>query len=295
MIHYFLPGTGICGGIKVGFQLLAALRSVGARAVAVTPDGAAPQWFTASVPVVSEAEARGRLREEDAILFSLPHDHRRLADVAARLVFHCQGTDSMIDAIVDDPRVSLLSCWPQATRYMRARGRDDVWEIGTAVGDAFFYAGRPKYEATIAYMPRRGLEIVSACRAHVGRGRYLAIDGLVESQVADRMHRAEIYLATAVDEWFGLPALEAMAAGCVVLSVPVLGGMAYLDDGRNCRVAAPAALPEVLAELLDPASRPARARLRDAARATAGAYRLCLLRERVRAWLAAAPGLPRPS
>jgi len=290
VIYYFLPSSGIYGGIKVGFQLLAALRSLNVRAVAVTPDGAAPQWFATSVPVLSEPEAIGRLGKHDTVLFSRPHDHRRLDELNARLVFHCQGTDPLIDPIVDDPRVSLLACWPEAASYMRGRGRDDVREIGIAVADAFFYAGAPKYEATIAYMPRRGIDSVTACRRRVPHGRYLAIEGMVESQVAERMQRADIYLATSLDEWFGLPALEAMAAGCVVLSVPVPGGMVYLEDGSNCRVAEPAALPELLDELLEDASRPARSRLRAAARATASAYRLRLLTGRVREWLAAGPG-----
>ena len=188
--YYFLPGTGIYGGIKVGFQLLGTLRALGVRAVAVTPDGRAPQWFAASVPVLAEDEARSRVGRDDVVFFSLPHDHRRLAALPGRLVFHCQGTDPLIDPVVADPDVALLSCWPQATAYMRARGRDDVSEIGLAIADAFFYGGRAKYEGTIAHMPRRGREIVAACRRRVPHGRFVAIDGLGERAVAARMQRA---------------------------------------------------------------------------------------------------------
>lgn len=287
---YFLPGTGIYGGIKVGFQFVAALRALDVRAVAVTPDGTAPQWFATSVPVVDEATACARVAPGDFVVFSLPHDHERLAALPGRRVFHCQGTDPRIDPIVDDRRVALLSCWPQATDYMRARGRSDVTEVGIAVADACFYDGRPKVEGTVAYMPRRGPELVTACREAVPAARFVPIDGLAEEAVAARMHGAEIYLATAVGEWFGLPALEAMAAGCVVLSVPVLGGTAYLDDGRNCRVAAPAELPAALTALVSVASRGERARLRAAARATAGRYRTRAVTERVRDWLAATGG-----
>lgn len=291
---YFLPGTGIYGGIKVGFHLVASLRALDVRAVAVTPDGTAPQWFATSVPVVDEATAFARIAPDDLVVFSLPHDHERLSALPGRLVFHCQGTDPRIDPIVDDRRVELLSCWPQATDYMRARGRADVVEVGIAVADACFYDGRPKVEGTVAYMPRRGRELVTACRDAVPAARFVAIDGLPEAAVAARMHGAEIYLATSVGEWFGLPALEAMAAGCVVLSVPVLGGTDYLDDGRNCRVAAPEELPTVLAALVGVGSRAERARMRAAARATAGRHRTRLVTERVRHWLAAsaAQGLP---
>lgn len=283
--YYFLPGIGIYGGIKVGFQLVATLRALGVSAVVVTPDGRAPQWFPSTVPVVAEADAVARVRARDLVLFSLPHDYTRLAALPGRLVFHCQGTDPRIDPIVDDRRVALLACWPQAHAYMRARGRADVRDVGIVVAAAFFYGGRPKYEGVVAAMPRRGAEIVAACRRRVHAGRMLMIDGLAEPAVADRMQRADVYLATSVGEWFGLPALEAMAAGCVVLSVPVVGGT-YLEDGRNGLVVAPEAMPDVLADVLAPSRRPLRARLRAAARATAGHYRASVAATRVRAWLA---------
>ena len=65
------------------------------------------------------------------------------------------------------------------------------------------------------------------------------------------MKHCSIYLATAEGEWSGLPALEAMSAGCVVVSVPVLGGMEYLDDGVNCRMAGPRDFTAAFGDLLN--------------------------------------------
>jgi len=291
MIYYTLPGTGIYGGIKAGFQMVECLRAAGAPACAVTPDGTAPRWFAASVPVMAEAEAWERLEPRDTVMFSLPDDYSRMRSLAPRLVFHCQGTDPRIDPILADHEVPVLTGWPQATAYARARGRDDTTELGIAISDAFLYAGEAKIEGTIAAMPRRGAALVEACRRRYPRASIAAIDGEPETAVARRLKSSEIFLATAAGEWFGLPALEAMAAGCVVLSVPVLGGMDYLESGANCVVAAPDAIPDHLGRLLDPASRPLRATLRAAARATAARYRLRSFARGVARWLAAGGGL----
>ncbi len=235
---------------------------------------------------MAEAEARRRLEPRDTVMFSLPDDYPRLRPLASHLVFHCQGTDPRIDPILADREVPVLTGWPQATAYARARGRDDATELGIAISDAFAWAGEAKIEGTIAAMPRRGAAVVEACQRRHPRARVAAIDGATEAAVARQLKSSEIFLATAAGEWFGLPALEAMAAGCVVLSVPVLGGMDYLEADANCVLAEPDAIPDHLGRLLDPASRPLRAVLRAGARATAARYRLPSFARRVARWLA---------
>jgi glycosyltransferase involved in cell wall biosynthesis len=101
------------------------------------------------------------------------------------------------------------------------------------------------------------------------------------------LQRAGIFLATSVGEEFGLPALEAMAAGCVVVSVPVKGGLEFLRDGENCVVAEPARLAEALLAIAAPARASRRALLRHRAVATAARYRSSRQRERLRSLLGA--------
>ena len=95
---------------------------------------------------------------------------------------------------------------------------------------------------------------------------------MTENEVARVMKSCSIFLATAEHEWYGLPALEAMSAGCVVVSVPVLGGMEYLHDGINCRVAGLLEFTGVVNELLSPKSTLLRFRLRQGAIATSKNY-----------------------
>lgn len=272
MNYYFLPGTGIYGGVKVGFQFAQMLAELGVPLVVATPDGRAPDWFRASVPVVAHAAALSAAGPADAILFSLPGDYARLKTTPARLVFHCQGTDPLIDPILVDPDVAHLACWDQATSYIEERAGRRPIEVGIAISDCFSFDGCQKRPRDVAFMPRRGVAIAEAARLACPDFDFVAIDGATEMAAAAIMKRAAYFLATSAGEWFGLPALEAMAAGCVVVSVPTVGGPEFLRDGETAIVAPAAAVPVRLAALVQPGQEPLRARLRDNAVARARQY-----------------------
>ncbi len=265
MLYYFVPDTTIFGGIKVAYQFVDALNALGVAAVIASPGGRAATWFHSHAAVVDAATVRQRFRAEDVALFSLPHDYASLRDLPGELVFHCQGTDPLIDPILADPAVRVLTCWKQATEYVQAHGVLDPIEVGISISTCFAYAGEPKHEQAVAYMPRRGAELCAAVRRACGAMRHVPIDGMREDEVARVMKYCSIFFATAEHEWFGLPALEAMSAGCVVVSVPVLGGMEYLEDGPQHYVG-------VVEELLQERCAGVRFRMRQAAVATARRY-----------------------
>ena len=273
MIYYFLPGEGLFGGVKVACQFTELLVAHGMPAVIVTPGGRAPTWFPHRAPVVSEAEAFARLTPSDVKLITWPPDYHRLRERPGRLVCHCQGTDQAMDPIFADPSVPILSCWQQARDHAAGFGRETI-AVGIAISDAFFASGGRKDDRLVAYMPRRGFAIARAAMAACPDLRFVAIDGQNEAGVAARLDRAGVFLATSVGEQFGLPALEAMAAGCVVVSVPVKGGMEYLRPDRHACVARPGDLPAVLREVTRAGAAPRRLALRAAGRAAAAGYRL---------------------
>jgi hypothetical protein len=285
MIYYLVPDTTIFGGIKVAYQFVDALNALGVPAVIASPGGRAAAWFHSHAAVVDAAAVRGSLRPEDIAVFSLPQDYASLRELPGRLVFHCQGTDPLIDPILADPAVLVLTCWRQATEYVQARGVRDPLEAGISIAPCFAYTGEPKYEYAVAYMPRRGTELCEAVKREYDTLRYLAIDGMSEDEVARVMKYSSIYFSTAEHEWFGLPALEAMSAGCVVVSVPVLGGMEYLNDGVNCRVVEPQDFAAAVGELLQERSAVMRFRMRQAAVATARRYTTGRMMQRLSALL----------
>lgn len=284
MIAYCVPNEGIFGGIKAAYQFVDLLQEAGAAACIATPDGRASTWFRSSAPVL---DRRTALARADAVAFSLPHDHAELRRCGLPLVFHCQGTDPLIDPILRDPDVTVLVGWRQSADYAHAAGRDPV-DVGIAVAPQFHHRGELKDPRVALFMPRRGRTIAERLAAACPDLRLVSVDRADETEVALMMRRAGVYLATAEGEWFGLPALEAMAAGCLVFSVPTVGGE-YLEDGVNCVTGDVGHLERELASLLDPARADHWRALRHAAVATGLRYRRAAQAERVAAWV---DGLP---
>lgn len=281
MIYYFLPGPGIYGGIKVACQFLEMLISLGAKGAIVLPDGKAPQWFRSKVPVLNENQVLTTLDQRDWIMITWPPDYHRLKEMPGKLVCHCQGTDPLMDPVFADREVIFLTCWEQAARHARQKFNRQTIDVGISIANCFFWDGIPKIDNRVAYMPRRGFPIVNSCIRSCRKLDFMPIDGLDELSVSNLLKRSGIFLATAVGEQFGLPALEAMAAGCLVLSVPVKGGMEYLIDGKNCLVVDPGDIPEKLRWITQEKNTDLRIHLRNNAMATAARYRFskqrCLL------------------
>jgi len=271
VIYYFLPDAGIFGGVKVACQLCDMLNGLGVATVVSFPDGRAADWFSFSSPVISDEEARSALGEDDWAVLTWPPDHERLRPLAGGRIVHAQGTDPLMDPLFADPDTLLLTCWDSAARYARRFGRQPV-EVGISVSSAFFWDHGEKIDNRVAYMPRRGYATARACmRASAGLD-FAPVEGMDEKATARAMQRAGVFIATAEGEQFGLPALEAMAAGCLVVSVPVVGGMEFLRHGRNCLVAAPDELPRALKEVMRPENAGLRERLRESGLATAYRY-----------------------
>jgi len=101
---------------------------------------------------------------------------------------------------------------------------------------------------------------------------------LPRDQVAAHLRAAHIYVSTGMYEGLGLPPLEAMAAGCLVVGFAGGGGLDYATADNGVWVpdddpwALAEALEHTLASLNDPAAAAALDAKRRAGRATAMSY-----------------------
>jgi len=140
---------------------------------------------------------------------------------------------------------------------------------------------------TIACMPRKGsrdiLDFVRGLLAASGFEKsagysWMEIDGAGREQVAARMRESHIYLSTGRYEGLGLPPLEAMGAGCLVVGFAAGGGLDYASPENGVWVpdddpwALAAALKQTVAGLNDPHARPALTAKRDVGHGTALTY-----------------------
>lgn len=246
MNFYFLPEPTIHGGIKVGFQFATMLRQLGIDVVIATPNGSAPQWFSSQLPVLSQEKVIPNLTPKDRVIFSLPYDYYKLKKLPARMIFHCQGTDSAIIPILQDEKVEILTCWTQAEEFVSEFLRDSE-NVGISVSRNFYYSGESKLSRSYATMPRRG--VLPFPEKLNGFKKY-QIDNMHEDVASQILRQSSGFLALSENEWFGLPSLEAMASGCIVVSPKTLGGVEYLIAGENCFVEKVENLSELMSEVL---------------------------------------------
>ena len=266
MLYYFLPQPTIHGGIKVGFQFASILRKIGAEVVMVTPNGAAPNWFPSNLTVLRRERVLPTLSKTDKVLFSHPRDYGDLEKTGAKLILHCQGTDESILPILDDKKVVLLACWEQAEGFFQEHSRQGE-NVGISISEAFFYNGQVKKPGSYSIMPRRGT--LHNEEELVGFEKRV-IDNCTEKETGEILKSVSGFIAIAENEGFGLPALEAMAAGCLVVSPRTIGGGEYLTHGINCLISEVEDLSGIMMELLS--SESSHEELRFAAMKTASAY-----------------------
>ncbi len=98
--------------------------------------------------------------------------------------------------------------------------------------DLFYPPPIPK-RTIVAYMPRkrghdsaRVLDLLRL-RGALNGWDVMAIDGCNEVEVAERLRSAKLFLSFAQEEGFGLPALEALACGCIVVGYHGYGGREF--------------------------------------------------------------------
>lgn len=98
----------------------------------------------------------------------------------------------------------------------------------------------------IAFMPRKRPAEVDFIRetfdrlwrgSEAGSVDWVPIDGVDEDAVARLLGESQVFLSTGLYESFGLPALEAMASGCIVVGFHGHGGRAYAhaENGVWCQ------------------------------------------------------------
>jgi glycosyltransferase involved in cell wall biosynthesis len=284
------------GGVGVLYDHVASLRQNGFDAFVVhTTPGFRYPFGRPDVPVI---DASSGLKGSQADVLVVPEDHsviRRCREVSCRKVLFCQN-----HYFIFHGGLAPGETWNEfgfsgymcvSTPIQRALKRwfgVDASVVRPGFDDACFAGGfKPLAPPiTLACMPRKGpnnLHLVRGLLAACGHAdgkdlAWLEIDGLPKDQVAARLRDAHIYVSTSMYEGLGLPPLEAMAAGCLVVGFAGGGGLDYAAADNGVWVpdddpwALAEALERTLASLGDPAAAAALDAKRRAGRATAMGY-----------------------
>jgi glycosyltransferase involved in cell wall biosynthesis len=299
------------GGVRTLYRHVEILRKAGFDASVVQhQQGFRMAWFQSDAPVLY---AEGGLALESADWVVIPEDHgaalEGFRNVGCSKAIFCQGHYHVFEFI---PAGSSWTAYG-VTQVLASSGpiRDfvrTVFGIEPAYVplsldlDLFRPAENPP-ELQLAFMPRKGAHHVRSIQGILHHRApdlreipWIAIDGRNEAEVAAILGRSAFFLSTGLREGFGLPPLEAMACGAMVVGFRAGGGSEYATQENGFWVADEDtfALADKLIEVLrayrDANSSPLWASLRSAGYATAARYTRAAEAQRVVAfWSEHAP------
>jgi len=239
------------GGIGVLYDHVAVLRENGFDAFIVHGvEGFRYPFASRDIPVLNGG---GNFRVLKTDIIVVPEDYakviRACRNLRCRKVLFCQNHFYVFRGI------SLGETWSEFgfTAYLCTSSR-----ISEAMKRWFGVNAtvvRPKVDAVyvtngskpldvpirLACMPRKGakhLRLVQGLLAADGFSRktglvWQEIDGLPKEQVAAHLQNAHVYVSTSAGEGLGLPPLEAMAAGCLVVGFAGGGGLDYASPANG--------------------------------------------------------------
>lgn len=207
-----------------------------------------PPWFQDDVPTLY-FDQQFALFPDDLVI--IPEDHRGFLElfrsVAVRKIVFCQNHFFVFDGLgAHDSWQSLgisgvMACSEVVADFARSvLGWPSVPVVHCAVPE--FFTQQPK-KLQVAYMPRkRPMEaefIRQTCTRLIGSEFVLGwvpLDNLPEGRVAEVLAESAFFLSLSRLEGLGLPPLEAMASGCVVVGFSGYGGREYAsqDNGYWC-------------------------------------------------------------
>jgi glycosyltransferase involved in cell wall biosynthesis len=238
------------GGVKVIYDHVGHLVRNGYNAFVVHQNaGFRPDWFQENLPVLY-CNQQFIPRPDDLVI--IPEDHavyfELFRSIPVRKLVFCQNHFYAFEG------VSSCACWssfgisgviacsePVADFIGTFLDIADLRTVHNAVSTIFAKSAPKKIQ--IAYMPRkRPLEanfIKCLCQRILGADdvEWVAISGMHQDDVAKTLQESGIFLSLSRHEGFGLPPLEAMAAGCLVTGFTGFGGEEYAtpDNGIWCQ------------------------------------------------------------
>jgi hypothetical protein len=202
------------------------------------------RWFSNTTPILDLSQVRPTPSDVLVVPEIFAHGMATLAPGVPKVIFNqnayltfrgwpLEGADGFAPYRSPDV-VATLAVSEDNTDYLQyAFPGTTTHRVHYGI-DPWFAPRFPKRKA-MAYMPRKNAQdVVQVLNLLRGRGslsgwEIVPIDGVPEAEVAKRLGDCAMFLSFGHPEGFGLPPLEAMASGCVVVGYHGRGGREFFD------------------------------------------------------------------
>jgi hypothetical protein len=238
-----LPTNLIAGGVRTIFRHAEILRGDGIDASVINPAGA-PTWFISDVPVLPSLPET--VTAQDQIVFREGIDGRVQTELSSSArkhifvqnqyyVFRKQAAVANQATLGID---SVYCCSATIARFLWNNMAIDAPIVPCLVDEQRFFPADKLLQ--IAYMPRKSVQdaefVRGAFRAKYPRYadvRFVEIENMTEAETAETLRRSAVFLSFSHRESLGLPPLEAMACGCLVVGMHGEGGLEYATTANG--------------------------------------------------------------
>ncbi|NQW10020.1 MAG: glycosyltransferase family 4 protein [Alphaproteobacteria bacterium] len=238
------------GGVRIAYHHVAVLNRHGFDAAMLLVDGMKDNFFDTNVPV-ARLSPEHVIRPTDIYVIPEPWKYclQRFAEFPVRRLVFCQNHFYLYHGLedrwsFDDYGVHQVFCCSEViAQYLQdIFDLKDVPIIHNGI-DHDVFRPAPAKKRQIAYMPRK-MKVESIFIRETFRRRHpqyadvpwVQITNRTEAQVGGILGESAVFMALGRIEGFGLPPLEAMASGCIVVGFTGDGGRSYAtaENGLWC-------------------------------------------------------------
>lgn len=143
-------------------------------------------------------------------------------------------------SFVDNGFVKIMTCSDFVANALSKEPLESVSIINNFIDQKkFIYKSEYRVENRVLALPRKNakdIEKIISLANGLGYD-FVFADALTESELIDEYHKADIFLASGYPEGFGLPPLEAMACGAVVVGFTGGGANEFMIHKKTALVA----------------------------------------------------------
>lgn len=249
------------GGIKVIYQHCIILKKLGYDVYPVLMGSYHGDFYGYNLQTISHADAIEKMDSSDVVVATEFEPYQGLFFYDAIKVLFVQNWLGVLTRLNAKDKGNnylamgydhVITCSDYCTSYVKKEMNIPASTVTNGIDLAKFY---PKSENRvnnrILAMSRKNPEdlkkIIKMMDGSVFE--FKIVDGLTEPELIKEYQAADIFLATGYPEGFGLPPLEAMACGCVVVGFTGGGGKEFMHENKTAFVADDGDVNAIVAQL----------------------------------------------